>query len=110
MAGCGQGADHDGIAHRLEITMHLLTHLTHLPRPFCPKAPDRRRPTPAPRRDDESSAEERPPGCGWFDSSHDLQSGLRVTEHAQADAVVNQIPLSWWLGWELDAALSSVRR
>ncbi len=49
------------------------------------------------------------PGCGWFDSSHDLLSGLRVTEHAQVDALVNQIPLSWWLGWELDAALSSAR-
>ncbi len=49
------------------------------------------------------------PRCGWFDSSHDLLSGLRVTEHAQVDALVNQIPLSWWLGWELDAALSSAR-
>ena len=50
-----------------------------------------------------------PPTCGWFDSSHDLQTGLRVTEHAQVDAVVNQIPLSWWLGWELDAALAPAR-
>jgi hypothetical protein len=47
--------------------------------------------------------------CGWFDSSHDLQAGLHVTEHREIEAVVNQIPLSWWLGWELDAARSAVR-
>lgn len=87
--------------------MHLLSHL---PRPFRPSTPERRPPLRATRHDEPPAAEERPPGCGWFDSSHDLQHGLRVTEHAQVDAVVNQIPLSWWLGWELDAALSSVRR
>jgi hypothetical protein len=52
-------------------------------------------------------ADDRPAGCGWFDSSHDLQHGLRVTEHADADAVVNLVPLSWWLAWELDAALAT---
>jgi hypothetical protein len=54
-----------------------------------------------------SPADDRPAGCGWFDSSHDLQHGLRVTEHADADAVARLVPLSWWLAWELDAALAS---
>lgn len=48
-------------------------------------------------------------GCGWFESSHELQAGLQVTEHREIEPVVNQIPLSWWLGWELDAAWRSVR-
>jgi hypothetical protein len=33
-----------------------------------------------------------------------LQTGLRVTEHAQAEAVAQLVPLSWWLAWELAAA------
>ena len=32
-----------------------------------------------------SCMEERPPGCGWFDSSHDLSQGLQVGD---ADAGV----------------------
>lgn len=48
-------------------------------------------------------------GCGWFESSHELQAGLQVTEHREIEPVVNQIPLSWWLGWELDAVCRSVR-
>ncbi|RVT52623.1 hypothetical protein [Rubrivivax albus] len=56
-----------------------------------------------------ASTDERPRGCGWFDSSHDLHHGLQVTEHRDVDAVVNQIPLSWWLGWELDAVRTPVR-
>lgn len=88
--------------------MRLLTHLTHLTLPVRAVRPA---PRPAPlQRDEPPVADDVAPGCGWFDSSHDLQHGLRVTEHAQADAVVNQIPLSWWLGWELDAALMTVRR
>jgi hypothetical protein len=41
---------------------------------------------------------ERPLGCGWFDSSHELQCGLVVTEHASVDAVASELPLSDWLG------------
>jgi len=40
-------------------------------------------------------------GCGWFDSSHDLQSGLLVTEHASADSVANELPLEAWLDLHL---------
>lgn len=64
-------------------------------------------PMPRPER---PPADEPPPrGCGWFDSSHDLQRGLRVTEHDEVAAVAPLLPLSWWLAWELDAALPSVR-
>ena len=38
-------------------------------------------------------------GCGWFDSSHELQAGLQVTEHSSPDAVANEVPLGWWLDW-----------
>ena len=45
-----------------------------------------------------------PPGCGWFDSSHELQCGLVVTEHRSADSVAAELPLVDWLelhlsGW-----------
>lgn len=36
-------------------------------------------------------------GCGWFDSSHDLRAGLVVREHANADAVSEQLGLACWL-------------
>jgi hypothetical protein len=46
-----------------------------------------------------------PAGCGWFASSHELQQGLLVTEHASADAVSAELPLQAWLelhlaGWQ----------
>jgi len=41
------------------------------------------------------------PGCGWFDSSHELQRGLLVTEHASADAVAAELPLDSWIGLHL---------
>ena len=49
------------------------------------------------------------PGCGWFDSSHDLACGLQVTEVEQPDEVAQLVPLRWWLAWELDAATPSIR-
>jgi hypothetical protein len=58
--------------------------------------------------DTSAPAEPRCPGCGWFDSSHELRSGLRVEEELPPDAVARLVPLSWWLAWELDAALPSV--
>lgn len=42
-----------------------------------------------------------PPGCGWFNSSHELQRGLLVTEHASADAVAAELPLDNWIGLHL---------
>jgi hypothetical protein len=40
---------------------------------------------------------ERPLGCGWFDSSHDLRAGLQVQEHASPDAVAQELPVEFWL-------------
>lgn len=53
-----------------------------------------------------------PAGCGWFDSSHELRTGLVVVEHASADAVAAQMPLDDWLalhlgGWRAPAAAGS---
>jgi hypothetical protein len=75
--------------------------LIHRPAPIRPPRPA---PPAAPER-----AEDRPRGCGWFDSSHELQTGLRVDETLPPETVARLVPLSWWLAWELDAALPSVR-
>ena len=42
-----------------------------------------------------------PRACGWFDSSHDLQQGLRVQEHLSADSLVRELPLGAWLDLQL---------
>ena len=43
--------------------------------------------------------EDRPLGCGWFDSSHELERGLQVQE---ADATaLSALPLGDWLALEL---------
>jgi hypothetical protein len=42
-------------------------------------------------------------GCGWFDSSHELHSGLQVTEHLTPERVANEVPLGWWLDWQAGA-------
>lgn len=49
--------------------------------------------------------EERPRGCGWFDSSHELRRGLWVCEQPDVDAVAATLPLESWLelhlaGWQ----------
>ena len=48
------------------------------------------------------------PGCGWFDSSHDLHAGLQVTEHLTPEPVAHELPLGWWLDWHMSAAGSAV--
>jgi hypothetical protein len=40
-------------------------------------------------------------GCGWFDSSHDLQHGLCVREHADANSLGQELPLPQWLDLHL---------
>ena len=45
--------------------------------------------------------QEAPRGCGWFDSSHDLQRGLRVQEHLSADSLARELPVSAWLDLQL---------
>lgn len=57
-----------------------------------------------PAEDGEAGAvdeDERPRGCGWFDSSHELQRGLSVCEHAGADSLGREMPLASWLEWQL---------
>ncbi len=70
--------------------MNLLSRLIH-PRPAT--TPPAVRP---------QSCEEAPPddpqwACGWFDSSHDLQQGLVVREHASVDTLTGELPLTQWL-------------
>lgn len=40
-------------------------------------------------------------GCGWFDSSHELQTGLLVTEHDHDATVAATLPLATWLNLHL---------
>ena len=47
-----------------------------------------------------AEADERP-GCGWFDSSHALQQGLQVREHADAGTLAAELPLAAWLELQL---------
>lgn len=56
------------------------------------------------------AAEDEPPaGCGWFDSSHELQHGLWVREHATPDAVANDLPLGEWLELHMAACQPMAR-
>ena len=54
----------------------------------------------------EAPADEPACGCGWFDSSHELHAGLQVTEHLSPERVANEVPLGWWLDWQLAASPS----
>ena len=56
---------------------------------------------PAPDRAAAPAVEDRALGCGWFDSSHDLQAGLRVREHASPEALAAELPLGIWLDWHM---------
>jgi len=49
-------------------------------------------------------------GCGWFDSSHALNTGLQVTEHLSPEPVANEVPLGWWLDSQTRATLAPPRR
>jgi hypothetical protein len=62
------------------------------------------RPTPVRATPNDTPPDERPLGCGWFDSSHELQHGLIVREHATPDTLAGEEPLASWLelhlsGW-----------
>jgi hypothetical protein len=48
--------------------------------------------------------DDRPRGCGWFDSSLDLQQGLRVQEHTGlpgSEPGLADLPLGAWLELQL---------
>ena len=87
-------ADREPALSLLEPLLSLLTAPRATPRrgrraPDWADAPTAAAPAPA--------ADERPLGCGWFDSSHDLERGLLVREHASPDALAAQLPLGFWL-------------
>ena len=59
----------------------------------------------------DGDGDDRPRACGWFDSSHDLQHGLSVHEHASPDTLARELPLANWLdlqlsGWRARAPLA----
>ncbi len=60
---------------------------------------------PAPEGDDGA----RPGAPGWFDSSHDLQHGLSVREHATPETLGNALPLGTWLELQLVGFRASSR-
>ena len=46
-------------------------------------------------------------GCGWFDSSHELQQGLVVLEHSGAEGLGAELPVTLWLQLVLDGAAAN---
>jgi hypothetical protein len=52
---------------------------------------------------DDDAAADTPQGCGWFDSSHELQKGLVVREHSDPSALAAEMPLGPWLELHLSA-------
>ncbi|HOM12895.1 MAG TPA: hypothetical protein PLB41_06215 [Rubrivivax sp.] len=52
----------------------------------------------------EAPPQDPPCGCGWFDSSHELHAGLQVTEHLSPERLANELPLGWWLDWQIAAS------
>ena len=77
------------------------------PRVRRPSAPDwvNASDAPGPERLDEVLL-----GCGWFDSSHALHTGLQVTEHLTPEPVANEVPLGWWLDWQTCGAQPGLPR
>ena len=76
-----------------------------LQRPARPVPARRSAVEPTALRDDAGVADQLALGCGWFDSSHALQCGLRVTEHASPDALAITLPLDAWLELHLAGRL-----
>jgi hypothetical protein len=83
--------------------MNLLTCLHRLPWPFAPVFA-----LAAPHSavagsgdlapgDSTDAAVDAPHGCGWFDSSHELQQGLLVREHSDPAVLAAEMPLGPWL-------------
>jgi hypothetical protein len=109
MAAGRCGAD-DGDLPMKEAPMNILTRLFRLP----PAAPARRVGRAAAIYDElelqlePEPEEEAPRGCGWFDSSHELQCGLWVHEHDSPDDLAGELPLGPWIelhlaGWQPQA-------
>ena len=69
--------------------------------PWCKPAVHRARRRPVDLDALVEAEEDRPLGCGWFDSSHDLEAGLFVREHAEPDTLARELPLAIWLELKL---------
>jgi len=90
---------------------HLLSRLPSFLWPHRCRGTTPPQPVPAAHGEAGPPADDRPPGCGWFDSTHDLSQGLLVCEH-DGDSAANALaalPLSDWLqqqlrGWQPEAA------
>ncbi len=63
----------------------------------------RRSPAATPRLAAREADDEAQTGCGWFDSSHDLNQGLCVRELVNPAALARELPLPAWIDWQLAA-------
>lgn len=90
---------HDGDSAKSEVTsVNILSVLKPQHRPPTRQLRQGVRPAPA------VADADCPMACGWFDSSHELLSGLIVCEHATLDTLAGELPLANWLelhllGW-----------
>ncbi len=86
--------------------MDLIARFARRPSPIpafasVPSPPPASVPAPGPAPTPADASDGPPRGCGWFDSSHELQCGLLITEHDSPDRVANDLPLDVWLAWHL---------
>jgi hypothetical protein len=100
MAAAGAAADHGSPCSTEVQAMNILTFLRILTR-YPASAPP---PLWSPPDMAELPEEAVPAGCGWFDSSHELNRGLLVREHATPETLAGELPLVNWLelhlsGW-----------
>jgi hypothetical protein len=74
-----------------------------LPRPAAAVRPAQPRAAPLAAAAAEAGAAhlEPPPGCGWFDSSHELRRGLRVEELGSVEGLAPLLPPDDWLALRL---------
>ena len=82
--------------------MNLLSCLHRLPWKPGPASPwFDARPAAVPDHHEACVGAQAPQGCGWFDSSHELQRGLLVREHTDPAALAAEMPLGPWLEMQL---------
>ena len=74
MAGRGTALEHRGTRFKEPVMLNLLTCLPW----FKPHTAVRRSARITWPEDGPAADDERPLGCGWFDSSHELERGLQV--------------------------------
>jgi hypothetical protein len=45
--------------------------------------------------------------CGWYDSSHELQRGLEVTEYRGVEGLAKELPVTVWLSLTLNTQVAA---